>query len=114
MTYNYNNVLKCIESVKALNTTAAKKADHKFLWYEVKKAFDICYDLTSCTLFDYEWSIEATTYFKSVNDNFKNVTKKELDKMLKSTVNYLKWELHCLHNEIIKGELQSDYNDYIN
>ena len=25
--YNYNNVLKCIETVKALNTTAFRKAD---------------------------------------------------------------------------------------
>ena len=106
--YNYNNILKCIDTVKVLNTTAAKQADHKFLWYEVKKAFDICYDLTSCTLFDYEWSIEATTYFKSVNDNFKNVTKKELDKMLRRSVNYLKNELIAIHRGIEAGDLPSD------
>lgn len=114
MTYNYNNVLKCIETVKALNTTASKKADHQYLWYQVKKAFDFCYDMTSCMLFDYEFSSEAYNYFKAVNDNFKGISKKELDAMLKQSINYLKWELKCLHNEIIKGELQSDYNDYIN
>ena len=114
MTYNYNNVLKCIETVKTLNTTASKKADHKYLWYQVKKAFDFCYDMTSCMLFDYEFSNEAYSYFKAVNDNFKDSSKKELDAMLKQSINYLKWELKCLRNEIIKGELQSDYNDYIN
>lgn len=106
--YNYNNVLKCIETVKSLSTTASKKADHHYLWYEVKKAFDFCYDMTSCALFETVFSDAMCNYNQAINYNFKGTTKKELDKMLKRSVNYLKNELIIIHRGIEAGDLPSD------
>lgn len=106
--YNYNNVLKSIDYVKALNTTASKKADHQYLWYEVKKAFDYCYDMTSCALFDIVCSDAMYNYNQAINYNFKDTTKKELDKMLKRSIDYLKNELIAIHRGIEAGDLPSD------
>ena len=111
--YNYNNILKCIETVRALNTTAFKKADHHYLWYEVKKAFDFCYDMTRCILFDVHdsnliCSDAMYDYTQAINYNYEGTTKKELDKMLKRSINYLKNELVAIHRGVEAGDLPSD------
>lgn len=106
--YKYNNILKCIDVVKALNTTAGNKADHHCLCHEVKKAFDFCYDMTSCALFDIVCSDAMYSYNQAINYNYKDTTKKELDKMLKRSIDYLKNELIAIHRGIEAGELPSD------
>ena len=111
--YNYNNILKCIEAVKALNTTASKKADHYPLYNEVKKMYEYCYEMTRCILFDVHdlkliCSDAMYDYTQTINYSFKNTTKKELDKMLRRSVNYLKNELIAIHRGIEAGDLPSD------
>ena len=91
--YNYNNILKCIETVKALNTTASKKADHFPLYFELKKTFDFCLDMTSCVLFEYDFCNDMFQYEKAMKGDFKTHTKKELDAMYKGSINYLKRQL---------------------
>lgn len=88
--YSYNNILKCIDVIKNINTTVSNKAGHHAVYNEVKKVFDICYDLTSCILFEYDFSTDMMQYREAVNNNFKGYTKKDIDAMCRRSINYLK------------------------
>lgn len=95
--YNYNNVLKCIDMINNINITAKRKKDHYAIYNNVKKTYDFCYDMTQCILFEYDFNKDMMKYKESVNNNL-DITKKELDKICKLSINYLKYQI----NEILK------------
>ena len=40
-----NNIRICIDAVKAINITTTKKAGYFSIFYDIKKAYDFCYDM---------------------------------------------------------------------
>lgn len=68
MKYSYKSVLECIDAVKKINGTVAKRNDHAAKMFEIEKAYDFCFEKTKCCLFEWDWSPHRD-YHKAVNDD---------------------------------------------
>lgn len=92
-----NNIRICIDAVKAINITTTKKAGYFSIFYDIKKVYDFCYDMTSCMLFEYDCCDSMVELKKAIED-LKSYTKKDLEKMCKRSINYLKYQLSELYS----------------
>ena len=93
-----NNIRICLDTVKAINTTASQKAGYFTIYYNIKKAFDFCYDMTRCGLFDINCCLDMYELRIAVNTDFEGVTKKQLDKLCKRSLSYLEYQLSELYS----------------
>lgn len=96
-----NNVTICIDAVKAINIMTTKKAGYHSIYYDIVKAFNFCYDMTNCQLFDSICCVDMCDLKRAVDFNFKGVTSKELNKMSKRSISYLQYQLSELYNHYI-------------
>ena len=92
-----NNIKICLDTIKGINTTSTKKAGYFSIFYDIKKAFDFCYDMTNCSIFDINCCVDMYDLKKAVNMNFEGVTKKELEKMCRRSISFLQYQLSELY-----------------
>lgn len=103
MTYSYSAVMECISLVKKQTWTVSRKNQHFAKSLELQKVFDFCYEKTRCLLFSDGWN-DLDIYRKHSYD-YKNFTKKELDKELQALKRFLQGELTSIYNLMQNGEV---------
>ena len=103
--YSYTAVQNCMEKVKELPAVPEKKAQHQAVCYgDLVQAFDYCLNRTDCLLFDPDFS-PWRDYADAVN---RKQSKKELDRLYRACVRFLKNELNGILSLMEFGEVDSE------
>lgn len=100
-TYSRRALEECVDKVKALNSTVQKRNQHFALMNEVHAAYDFCLEKTGCILFEYEYT-PCQEYVRCYDTKPSKIV---MDKLLKQSVNYLKWELNGIATMMASGEV---------
>lgn len=102
-TYSYTTVNEGIKQTKAYNQTVKHKNEHFSKAMELKKVYEYCSDNINRFLFDPDfWYMKD--YFRAAY-NFKQYTKKDLDKMQLAALRYLQNELTGIKQAMLTGEV---------
>lgn len=98
------NVEKAIEMVKHFNVTVTRKDGYFWNACELAKIYDYCFYNINRFLFNDDDESYIGAYRKAAG-NFKNYTKKELDKMKMAAYHEIKWQLQDYVRDINRGDI---------
>jgi len=104
MTYNYGKVNECIQVVSNLPLDAENKKAHREAFKQVTDAYDFCYEMTMCLLFEKEY-----TPWKDYEREMCIGTKKGRDSGLRQCVFDLRRTIRGIYAHIENGEVDIEY-----